>query len=251
MDFKNCLDYHENSENSQCYLLRVLEADAGTCPWRNVPKLLECTQTVWNLVNAWDGSGNKTVQQLLTLWKACLLQVCSQLPRPLHGPDLDGPRARDGYGTLKAMSDNLDTDLRVYLVDLYLYILPLCLHFVQRQRALGRRLVIGVGGVAAAGKTSWCQVLVYVLTFLLSEEGRPLWGDSEEGGRCAAVLGMDAFHRTNEELTRLGLRRVKVSSKRCCTTLAPPIIRDTPCALGVCGTGGGGGGGSWTTVVPL
>ncbi len=64
--------------------------------------------------------------------------------------------------------------------------------------AEGRRVIIGIAGMPAAGKTTLATALVERLA------GGPQWADSP-----VAYVPMDGFHLADVELDRLGLREVK------------------------------------------
>ena len=71
--------------------------------------------------------------------------------------------------------------------------MPLCLH-IAAQAASGQRCLVGTAGCAAAGKTTWVELLRLVLAALDVR---------------ATVHNMDSYHLRNDELVARGLRQDK------------------------------------------
>ncbi len=102
------------------------------------------------------------------------------------------------WGALQAepiFIDGLDQPLRVTIEELEWAYLPLAEGLWAQQRALGRRLLVGISGLPGSGKSVTAATLARVLDIL----GR-------ERGDRAIHLSLDGFHRPNAWLeTHTGL----------------------------------------------
>jgi pantothenate kinase len=98
-------------------------------------------------------------------------------------------------------ADCVEKYVKIDLVESWLVYFPLCLSLLRRCReklSQSCRLLVGVGGSAAAGKTTFCCIVSKILDQLLAEDDL----------KCK-VVGMDAYHLPNERLIEIGLKHLK------------------------------------------
>ena len=163
--------------------------------WRLLQKALESDREVKEteyenisegLPNVWCllEADRKNFSGLLKLWKSVMNKALS----------------KDFSLVIKA--DCVEKCIKIDLTESWLVYFPLCLWLVRRCReklSQGCRLLVGVGGSAAAGKTTFCCIVGTILNQLFAEDGL----------KCQ-IVGMDAYHLTNERLIEIGLHHLKV-----------------------------------------
>lgn len=161
----------------RCALLRDEETEETE---RDIKRASEALTNVWLLLK----DKNLDCKDCVCEWKRVVQSALS-----------------DDFSLL-VKADCIDKRIAVDLVASWLIYFPLCRWIIEvcRQRMTeGCRTLVGVGGSAAAGKTTLCCVLRAFLNCMFVD--------------CleCEVVGMDAFHLRNESLVRMGLRHLKVN----------------------------------------
>lgn len=174
---------HGANDDTALLLERVFASDGDIdITEHEIGGTFETLPNLWNLLEA----ERKEVSLLLRQWKSVVKTTLSD------------------DSSLHVRTDCVTKRITVHLVETWLIYFPLCLWIVRRcrEKATGdrSRLVVGVGGSAAAGKTTFCCIVAAFLNQLFNDDGC----------RCQLV-GMDAYHLTNKALVESGLRHLKVN----------------------------------------
>ena len=130
------------------------------------------------------GKFEHDIAALLDEWKTCVRNVL--------GADV----------TAKINPDNVEKSIKIELQDTLLLYYPLALHITEEHEKKQDRIIVGIGGAAGAGKTVFSWILRAFINYFLPESC------------CCEILGLDAYHFTNEKLTEQGLRHLKVLKGR-------------------------------------